>query len=100
MQARQEQQEEVRQWERDWRTDITGRVQDITNSTVELAGVVREIQGDVRDLMQWKAGLDKRRDDRDEKRPESRRADLALLLSAMSPVIYLLANYLSAHWKP
>lgn len=105
MQARQDQQDEVRQWERDWRTNITENVRGISSTLGDTVAVVREMQGDVRELLEWKAGLDKRRDDRDDKRPDRSRADLAIIISAcigglslleaMVGLIYIV----SQHWK-
>lgn len=96
MQARQD---EIRQWERDWRENITGQMQDIAKMTGDTALVVREMQGDVKELMEWKEGQDKRRDDREAKGPDDRRANLSLLISTGIGLFYLI-TYIAAHWKP
>lgn len=99
MQARQEQADQVRQWERDWRTDITTQVKDIAANTTQMGLIVREMQGDVKDLMQWKADVQKRKDDGIDKSPDQQRANLALIISAIGAALIVL-TYVAPHWKP
>lgn len=96
MQARQD---EVRQWERDWRETITTSVKDIAKTASDMALIVRGMQSDVKELMEWKASQDKRRDERDDHRPDASRANLAIFISAASLTLYAL-TFLAAHWKP
>lgn len=90
--------DEVRQWERDWRASITTQVKDISKNSADTALVVREMQADVKDLMEWRNTQEKRRDSREEKQHEWQRADLAIVLSACTVLIYVLSIVVQ-HWK-
>lgn len=98
MQQRQPGSDELRQWERDWRASTTAQVQETARALSDVAGIVREMRADVKDLMQWRSELERRKEDRIEKAPDTRRADLALVLSCVSALIYL-ATLIAAHWR-
>ena len=95
MQARQD---ELRQWEREWRDSLTGQVRDISKNSADMALVVREMQGDVKELMEWKADQDRRKNDSISAAPDNKRADYALAVSVSMALIYLL-QLISLHWK-
>lgn len=104
MRARQEQVDEVRQWERDWRSTITTQVDNIAENTTQMSLVVREMQGDVKDLMKWKEDVQRRKDDGIEKRPDDKRANMALVVAAIGVMIaacgsgFSLVSYVAQHW--
>lgn len=97
MRAQQQDTDEVRQWERDWREGITVQVRDIADNTTKMGLVVREMQGDVKDLMEWKADVAKRKDNRIEQLPMSIRDWLVLAVAAAAVLSSVLPHL---HWIP
>ena len=93
----QQRQDEILQWERDWRESITKSLETTAQLANDTVGVVREMQNDVKELMEWRAGLEKRRNDRDDKRRELTRTDVALGLMGLTIIINLLWNHLGWH---
>lgn len=102
MQARQRQQQlqrqdEVLQWERDWRTDITANVKDIAATMNATVGVVREMQADVKELMEWRASLEQRQNNREDSRRQLSRWDIELVIMGLAIAITLLSPHLA--WR-
>ena len=98
MQARQrQQQDEVQQWERDWRESITRSLETTTKIANDTAGVVREMQNDVKELVEWRANLEKRRNEREDSRRQLTRTDIGLVIMGVAILISLLSPHLS--WR-
>lgn len=98
MQPRQrQQQDEVQQWERDWRESITRSLETTTKIANDTAGVVREMQNDVKELIEWRANLERRRNDREDSRRQLTRTDISLVIMGLAILIGLLGPHLT--WK-
>jgi hypothetical protein len=97
--------DELRQWERDWRESIAGQLRDTVNTLSDVVGVVREMKDDVHELRAWKQELEHRKDDRIEKAPENHRANIAIIVSLIGVALYMLTDLaglallIISHWK-
>lgn len=73
--------------------------QEVAIALERLNGRMESFEGWRKEVDDERRRQDEMRDNRIEKVPDTRRADLAILISAVSALIYL-ATLLSAHWRP
>lgn len=71
----------------------------------DVAIALERLNGRMESFELWRKGVDderqrdnERRNNRDDKKPDAQRANLALLVSALSALIYF-ATFLSQHWR-
>ena len=102
MEMRQEQQPRQRQRQ----TAMQTAMQNQSHINQEVAVALERLNGRMENLETWREERDRereraeeRKDSRIEKVPDMRRADLAILISAVTALIYLV-TLLSQHWKP
>lgn len=96
MQQRQRQQhDEVTQWERDWREGVTKSLATTAQLANDTAGIVREMQNDVKELIAWRADLDKRRTAREDERRQLTRTDIGLVFLGASILIALIGPHVT-----
>ena len=89
-----------------WRTDITRQMGDMARAQQDTALALERILGRLNGVERWQEDADERRerqeerrDSRDDKAPDQLRANVAILLSALSAGVYVI-TLLAAHWKP
>lgn len=89
-----------------WRADITRQMETSAKAQQDTALALERILGRLNAVEHWQSSeevekrrREDRRDARDDKRPDERRANLAIAISSVGAVLYLLM-FLSQHWKP
>ena len=89
-----------------WRADITRQMGEMAKAQQDTALALERIVGRLNGMERWQEDADarrerqeERRDNRDDKAPDQFRANVAIMISAISAAVYVV-TLLAAHWKP
>lgn len=89
-----------------WRADITRQMETSAKAQQDTALALERILGRLNAVERWQEDADdrrerqeERRDNRDDKRPDDTRTNIALVLAAVSSLMYV-ATFMAAHWRP
>lgn len=78
-----------------------------TQINQDVAVALERVIGQIEDLQRWRKDVDderdeeaRRRENRSDQRIQIDRPTLAILIAAISPIVYPIILFLAAHWKP